>query len=905
MKLLQVALAASLLATRPVQAAIITDGTMGASMTLQGASMTLQGASTTLQGASTINYNVPSTLGRTQGNNLFHSFSSFDLSSRESATFGGPASIQNIISRVTGGQASSIDGRISSPNGANLFLVNPSGIVFGPNATLDISGSFYATTADYLQFGPVRFDATATVPANFDLAVARPSAFGFLGPKPASISVTDSSLSARTITFVGGDVTITRKNTNSGNLLSSPGGLDLVSVGSAGVAKVSDAGIDTSDFSKMGTAKISGGRAQKVPDIATSTGRIFISAGSFIVDGAYLASGKDNENGSGGDIVIKARESVKLSGGSKIRTEGNNAGNISIDAAKATVTVDDATVSVGGTGTENAGELTVSASSVGITNKGSISTYFKGKGGNINITASGSIAVCGSEKGGSRITSNGPTSAGAEGAGNITLIAPTVKLDKGGVVEVVSGGNLQITSAKELALTGPNSFISTGVGSVKIDTGTLTMSKSQITAQASGIGNGEGIYIKARKGVYLSDESRISTGGQNAGKVTIDAAKATVTVDGSYIYVGNWSGTNNAVNTILAEDVKILNGGRISSISNESKAGDMKITATGQLTVSGSGSAIRSQSLGSHDAGNINVSASTVLLDSGGAIETLVGDEENPGRTTGNGGSIDVHANVLQLVHGGQIKSDAKQQSQGKGGGITVAATERIAISGRSGATASGITTDTAGTGDAGSILVTAPSLSITDGGRISANSSDTGKTAGNAGSIDLNIKNLLYLDAGSITTAAANATGGNISIDAILADLRNGEISTSVDGDKGNGGNISLAADSVVLDHNHIKADAKGGNGGNVHITATAFFADPDPESLVTASSEKGLPGTVDISAPLVDVSGNLVLLPEGMLKDDDLAPRTCAVSDDSSSSFIVGSSRLQSRPQPNLMAF
>ena len=98
------------------------------------------------------NYNITANLGATRGNNLFHSFAQFDLAAGDVATFTGPANIQNILCRVTGGSASSINGTISSGiAGANFFFINPNGIVFGPNAALNVSGSFAASTANYLK----------------------------------------------------------------------------------------------------------------------------------------------------------------------------------------------------------------------------------------------------------------------------------------------------------------------------------------------------------------------------------------------------------------------------------------------------------------------------------------------------------------------------------------------------------------------------------------------------------------------------------------------------------------------------------------------------------------------------------------------------------------------------------
>src|SRR2546421_10877122 len=99
------------------RAGVVTDGSLGAAGALSGP-----------------NFAVPASLGRLSGSNLFHSFSQFNLANGESATFSGPGNVQNILARVTGGSASSIDGLIHSTiAGANFFLINPRGVIFGPN----------------------------------------------------------------------------------------------------------------------------------------------------------------------------------------------------------------------------------------------------------------------------------------------------------------------------------------------------------------------------------------------------------------------------------------------------------------------------------------------------------------------------------------------------------------------------------------------------------------------------------------------------------------------------------------------------------------------------------------------------------------------------------------------------
>src|SRR5918998_998399 len=119
----------------------------------------------------------------------------FNINTNESATFTGPAAIDNIISRVTGGSQSFIDGPLRSEiQSANLWFINPAGVLFGQHASLDIQGSFHVSTADYLKLGDGgRFEATN--PENSVLTVAPPEAFGFLGERqPAGIVVQGSLL---------------------------------------------------------------------------------------------------------------------------------------------------------------------------------------------------------------------------------------------------------------------------------------------------------------------------------------------------------------------------------------------------------------------------------------------------------------------------------------------------------------------------------------------------------------------------------------------------------------------------------------------------------------------------------------------------------------------------------------
>jgi filamentous hemagglutinin family protein len=147
--------------------------------------------------------------------NLFQSFGLFSVGTGDTASFNGPVGIENIIGRVTGGQQSIIDGIIKSTiSGANLYLLNPYGVLFGKNASLNISGSLHVSTASYLGFTDgARFYANLSDKST--LTSAPIAAFGFLNNTPAPITLQESPLQVpmgKTLSVVGGDINITNNS---------------------------------------------------------------------------------------------------------------------------------------------------------------------------------------------------------------------------------------------------------------------------------------------------------------------------------------------------------------------------------------------------------------------------------------------------------------------------------------------------------------------------------------------------------------------------------------------------------------------------------------------------------------------------------------------------------------------
>jgi filamentous hemagglutinin family protein len=175
-----------------VSSAITSDGTMGTRVTQTRNAYTISGGTIT-------------------GSNLFHSFGLFSVGTGDTATFTEPRGVTNVLGRVTGGQQFFIDGRLRSTTaGADLYLLNPSGVMFGPNASLDVQGSFHVSTADFLRFADgAKF--SAHLEQESVLTVAPPATFGFLGSNPAAITVQGSTLrvpDGKTLSVVGGDMQI-------------------------------------------------------------------------------------------------------------------------------------------------------------------------------------------------------------------------------------------------------------------------------------------------------------------------------------------------------------------------------------------------------------------------------------------------------------------------------------------------------------------------------------------------------------------------------------------------------------------------------------------------------------------------------------------------------------------------
>jgi filamentous hemagglutinin family protein len=287
------------------------------------------------------------------GTNLFHSFGDFNVPTNNIANFLNDSGLatSNILGRVTGGNLSNIFGTIQTTGfgAANLFLMNPAGFLFGPNATVNVGGMMTFTTADYLRLADnVRFNAIPDVAADALLSAAPVVAFGFLGSNPGAITVQGSQFTVTLgtgISLVGGNITLQSGTLDDGAVkparISAPGGqINLASVASPG--EVSAVDFMPSSGMTMGSINLSQGATLDVSGNAAGTVRI--RGGQLIIADATISADTENANGAPTAVDIQVTGDLSISDTRGVpaitaRTTGDgNAGAIQINAANLTAT---------------------------------------------------------------------------------------------------------------------------------------------------------------------------------------------------------------------------------------------------------------------------------------------------------------------------------------------------------------------------------------------------------------------------------------------------------------------------------------------------------------------------------------------------------------------------------------
>ncbi|MBD2076825.1 filamentous hemagglutinin N-terminal domain-containing protein, partial [Phormidium sp. FACHB-592] len=756
--------------------------------------------------------------GASRGGNLFHSFSQFSIPTGGTAFFNNAADVQNIFSRVTGGAISNLDGLIRANGTANLFLLNPNGILFGPNASLNIGGSFVATTANAIGFpnGEV-FSSDATQPLPRQLLMVNPNAFFFNQLTPKLIvnqSTANNGIglqvpAGQSLLLIGGDVRL-----EGGQIISPGSRVELGAVVGQGSVGLSEAAGEwqLSLPASVGRADVAINNGAMIDVRAGGGGSIAIAAKNLTMSGASrlragINTGLGFAGAQSGDIQLNATEAINLTDGSFIfnvvRPGGiGNAGNVNITTGALALTGKSALV-VNTSGQGNAGSVNIKArNTVSLANSDVFNTVEQtgiGNTGGINITT-GSLALTGSSQWVVITYGQGNT-------GSVNIKArDTVSLD----------GFLDDFYTTIFNAVGPTGI--GNAGSINITTGSLALTRgARLRAYVEGQGNVGSININARDTVSLdgawdgssdSGGTTISnkvgrTGIGNTGGINITTGSLALTRRAQVRSFVQGQGNAGSIN-INARDTVSLDGawdGYSSAIFNTveqtgiGNTGGINIT-TGSLALTGGAELLASTS-GQGKAGDIIIDArDRVLIDGEAADGKYASSIFSPVQPSGvgQGGSVAITTGSLFLTNGGAVNTVT--EGQGNAGRVTIRARDSVQIRGTAPTNPSeqsGVfTTATKGSvGDGGDVTITTGSLSVSDQGRIITDVRSQGK----AGAIQIQASDTVLFDGGdalSTLSPGAVGNGGDIGITAqSLSVLNNAQLSSATSGE-GNAGNIT-----------------------------------------------------------------------------------------------------------------
>lgn len=778
------------------------------------------------------NYSIGANLGKQVGSNLFHSFGQFSLANApvpESATFtatGSTGPINNVIGRVTGGNQSSINGAIvSAISGANLYLINPSGIVFGPNATVNVSGSFHASTADYLKMSDgAKFQATN--PGGSTLSAAPPAAFGFLNANPAKISVNGSTLGPvpGTLGLVGGPVSITGPLPSGATctLCAPAGTIHVTSAAGTGEVPVDPRNRPALTVTSFGPVSISGGSTLDVSNSSGlgSGGSVFIRSGALAIDSSEINA--DNYgSGPGGKLLLRGDNQLALSNGANVHSiaqaNGGGAAVILRSATGGILSADTSGVAVGSDAAGNSGKLVLRGGQVSLTNGTQV----------VSIAQS---------------TGNG---------GAIAIKANNLVIDSGAsVTSTTLGAGLTDPSGNPVAA-GPGATITVTAQNLTIQNG------ANVVAQSLGDGRGGAIAITT--GSLLADGGAAlnlftgifsdTAGAGNGGSITIVA--------------GNLALHNGANVLACASGVPLCTG---ASPQGSAAGGDLSVSVGGSLTID-SGASLGTVAYAGGNAGNLSVAvAGPLTIDmSVGLMPSILDGIGSLAVGGGDAGSVSVTAQMLAITNNGVISSDTT--ATGNSGDVFVDVSGALSVSSPNGTpnSATGILADAepGSSGNAGKIFVTAGTLSLASSGVIASTS------FGSGGSISISVTGGISIDSAnaqltgitSSTVAGSERNAGNVVISAGSLSVvgANGVISSDTLG-TGSGGNVSIlvTGDLSIRNGSRISAgtvDPKGGNAGRIAVAA-GDISIVNGAFISTSTHGSGAAGEISVNA-----SGELVI--------------------------------------------
>ena len=885
-------------------------------------------------------YTVTSAMGLVVGSNLFESFGSLSFTDSEALSFSGPAAIQNIIVRVTGNNASSMDGTLSSSiAGANLFFLNPAGVTLGSSAQLAVNGGVTLGTANYVKFSDGGIFHTSLGQQDNPTG-AGVSALGFTSATPGIISITGAQLSVPAGTnfdLIGGDMSL------SGVILSAPsGGLGIFSAAGTGEVPINltspASGFAATTVTSFGKVTLQNGSTVTIN--GQGGGELALVGGMVTLDGSVLSS-VNSGTLAGGAISVRANE-LNISDGGVIGTANDNTGN----GGPITITADSLNIAGPGSGifsevgyaypaNGNGGALSLYINGLlSVTNGGVILTDTdSGNGGSIQITA-GSAIVDGTLDLGAYTPIVGPTfttgiltqtegdAAGSVGnltinvggnltllgagqidsfsntlgpPGNISVTAGSLDIDGTATIDIPglartgiisanflgsNSGSLVVNVSGQINLVNSGGIFVAQIGYASVSSGTLAV--LSVTAGSLTIDSASGY---GQTGIFSGDSAIFSYVPVTGGDVTVDVKGALTLINGD-IDDSTYTSAPGGTVFIQAASLVVDQSDILSDASGSGNAGEVDVEIAGEAALNGG--TIGTDTYSAGNAGAVNFQAGSLTMNSGSQVTSASLGGFN---ATGSAGTVNVSVDgALNIFGGSQVASSTT--TSGNAGTITVQA-GTLAIDGSStpGST-TGITAQATAPGYGGDITVTSGNLVLSGGGTISTSSSIS-----NAGNIQINATNLSLQSNSSITTSAG-MDGGSITLNVSgQVYLLDGTIQSAANGGVGTtGGNITIDPQFVVLDNSLISANDPLGAGGNILIITNDFLNNDSP---ITATGTTD--GTVTISAPDLDLGGSLLGLPAVLESDEKRLRESCArsINHEFSSLIVVGRGGTESAPE------
>ncbi len=841
----------------------------------------------------------PATLiegGAARENSLFHSFEQFNIGENQRVYFANPADISTIFSRVTGAEASNILGTLGVNGPADLFFINPNGILFGPNATLDINGSLFISTAESLLFKEgVTFSATSpqtspllTVSTPIGLQYGdSPGAISLQGPghhlsvesqDPLGIRIIQSDRppglqvpSSETLAFIGGDVTL-----SGANITTEGGRIEVGSVGAQSLVNITSAG-DRWLASYEGIERFNNIElTNEAAAVAAGEGAVYLQGDRIFInrDSVVFATNSASLN-------VSAAENISLIG-------------FIADPSEAVSFPTGILLQNDLDSTADAGALTVNTPQLSI------------------------------ENGAGLITQNFGTGTG----GNIDIQAPQLQVKDSfifaGAYSEGDSGSVNIQSQQlniDRSFIGADTFDSGASGDITISADRIEIQNQTVIATDSfAEGRAGDVTIQAQQ-VQLKDSAFVSAVGRSlgaGGSVSIEAQER-LQITAAGVFTETLSPNGGGTVDLFAPQIEITEGAVVSSANGGTGQGGNVNIKTDRLQVVGS--SVAADTLGQGAGGNVRVQAREIDVTRGRisaltALETGAGgnivleasesvtlsdrtqvNTESDATSSGDGGNIAIQTGALLLQQGSQLVS--RSSGAGNAGNVTIQATDRVVLKQPFVDSLDTVEIPTAilallefqSVGEGGNIDITTGSLSVLDGAELLANTFGEG----DAGNVNINASGEVLLEGtrplsvvpGGIFSnvgPGGNGNAGQVNIQAERLSVLNGaRVASSVEGTAaipgrpagmGRGGEINVKASDVLLSGTDATGDrisglftdtqaGATGNGGRITIQADTLRV-ANGAQINSQTENASDSGNVEIDTSLqlaIDSSGEITV--------------------------------------------